>query len=88
MNYLERDGRFWGIAYIDDANEILLHYGKIGSDGTIRRVYKGYDGDEGLIDERKRLHAKLSAGYKKLSKKSVKKMTLIKVPIKLMEHAR
>ena len=42
MNTLIRNNFFWEISYIDDINEIIIRYGKIGSIGRFF-ISSGYD---------------------------------------------
>jgi len=45
MTTLIRNKFFWEISYIDDINEIIIRYGKIGSIGTFF-ISSGYDSNE------------------------------------------
>ena len=66
---------FWGIDYVVDANELILHYGYTGRHGQVRRVYNGYDGDEAYEEMEKRIREKKRRGYK-LSRKKGNTMKL------------
>lgn len=45
MTTLIRNKFFWEISYIDDINEIIIRYGKIGSIGRFF-ISSGYDSNE------------------------------------------
>lgn len=59
---------FWGIDFVVDANEIILHYGYNGRPGRVHTVYNGYDGDEGYQEVQRRIRAKKRLGYKSSKK--------------------
>lgn len=68
MKYYGTKDKYWGIDYIVDINEIIIHFGKKNSKGKVITIYDGYDGDEGYIEMEKRIKKKLKTNYKKISK--------------------
>lgn len=58
---------FWGIDFIDDINEIILHYGTMKKDGTMNRgSIKMIEnlGDDGLKIMKNKIKQKRNKGYR------------------------
>ena len=55
MKYYGRGDKYWGIDYIVDINEIIIHFGK-NNKGRVITIYNGYDGDEVIKKLKKELN--------------------------------
>ena len=85
MITLIRNNYFWEIIYIDDINEIIIRYGKIGSLGQFF-ISSGFDNNEWEKVVEQKIKNKTKTNWKITKQQFITKTKLIDLRFKLYDY--